>query len=77
MPKCWKNVCVFQHARPAFGLQLVYNDREYPELVVPVRDGDAVLMPSGYHPMFLFLDIPLDFCGRWLHTAKKKTVNSV
>lgn len=35
---------------PGFGLQLVYNDTDYPELVVPVREGDAVLMPSGYHP---------------------------
>lgn len=40
----------FHMPAPAFGLQLVYNDKEYPELVVPVRDGDAVLMPSGYHP---------------------------
>lgn len=40
----------FKMPAPAFGLQLVYNDKEYPELVVPVRDGDAVLMPSGYHP---------------------------
>lgn len=35
---------------PAFGIQLVYNDTQYPELVTVVRDGDAVLMPSGYHP---------------------------
>ena len=35
---------------PGFGLQLVYNDTDYPELVVPVREGDAVLIPSGYHP---------------------------
>jgi 5-deoxy-glucuronate isomerase len=35
---------------PAYGIQLVYNDTEYPELVTVVRDGDAVLMPSGYHP---------------------------
>jgi 5-deoxy-glucuronate isomerase len=35
---------------PAFGLQLVYDNPEYPERVIPVRDGDAVLMPSGYHP---------------------------
>lgn len=40
----------FHMPAPAFGLQLVYNDREYPELVIPVRDGDAVLMPGGYHP---------------------------
>jgi 5-deoxy-glucuronate isomerase len=35
---------------PAFGIQLVYNDKEYPELITAVRDGDAVLVPSGYHP---------------------------
>ena len=40
----------FNMPAPAFGLQLVYSNKEYPELVVPVRDGDAVLMPSGYHP---------------------------
>ena len=26
------------------------NDTKYPELVTIVRDGDAVLMPSGFHP---------------------------
>lgn len=40
----------FDMPDPAFGLQLVYNDTQYPELVTVVRDGDAVLMPSGYHP---------------------------
>lgn len=40
----------FNMPDPAFGVQLVYNDTEYPELVTVVRDGDAVLMPSGYHP---------------------------
>lgn len=40
----------FNMPAPAYGLQLVYNNTEYPELVVPVRDGDAVLMPNGYHP---------------------------
>jgi 5-deoxy-glucuronate isomerase len=40
----------FDMAEPAYGIQLVYNDTEYPELVTVVRDGDAVLMPSGYHP---------------------------
>ena len=40
----------FDMPEPAFGIQLVYNDMQYPELVTPVRDGDAVLMPSGYHP---------------------------
>jgi 5-deoxy-glucuronate isomerase len=40
----------FDMPEPAYGLQLVYNNTEYPELVTAVRDGDAVLMPSGYHP---------------------------
>jgi 5-deoxy-glucuronate isomerase len=40
----------FNMPDPAFGIQLVYNNTEYPELVTVVRDGDAVLMPSGYHP---------------------------
>lgn len=35
---------------PAYGIQLVYSNTECPELVTVVRDGDAVLMPSGYHP---------------------------
>jgi 5-deoxy-glucuronate isomerase len=40
----------FDMPDPACGIQLVYNDTEYPELVTVVRDGDAVLIPSGYHP---------------------------
>ncbi len=40
----------FDMPAPAFGLQLVYNDTRYPEMVTAVRDGDAVLIPDGYHP---------------------------
>jgi 5-deoxy-glucuronate isomerase len=40
----------FDMPDPAYGIQLVYNDTDYPELITAVRDGDAVLMPSGYHP---------------------------
>ncbi len=40
----------FDMPEPAYGIQLVYNNTEYPELVTVVRDGDAVLMPAGYHP---------------------------
>jgi 5-deoxy-glucuronate isomerase len=35
---------------PAFGVQFVYTDTDEPELVTVVREGDAVLMPRGYHP---------------------------
>jgi len=40
----------FDMPAPAYGIQLVYNQTEYPELVTVVREGDAVLMPRGYHP---------------------------
>jgi 5-deoxy-glucuronate isomerase len=40
----------FDMPAPAFGIQLVYTDPQTPELVSIVRDGDAVLMPAGYHP---------------------------
>jgi 5-deoxy-glucuronate isomerase len=40
----------FNMPDPAFGIQLVYDNTQSPELVTVVRDGDAVLMPSGYHP---------------------------
>jgi len=40
----------FDMPAPAYGIQLVYNDTDYPELVTVVREGDAVLMPNGYHP---------------------------
>ena len=35
---------------PGFGIQFVYTDTQEPELATIVRDGDAVLMPRGYHP---------------------------
>ena len=35
---------------PAFGVQYVYTDREQPELATFVREGDAVVIPQGYHP---------------------------
>jgi 5-deoxy-glucuronate isomerase len=40
----------FKMPPPSFAIQLVYNNAEHPELVTVVRDGDAVLMPSGFHP---------------------------
>ena len=35
---------------PGFGVQFVYTNTDEPELATIVRDGDAVLMPRGYHP---------------------------
>jgi 5-deoxy-glucuronate isomerase len=40
----------FDMPAPAFGIQLVYTEPGEPELAAVVHDGDAVLMPAGYHP---------------------------
>jgi len=40
----------FDMPAPAFGIQLVYTQPDKPEFVRLVHDGDAVLMPAGYHP---------------------------
>ena len=39
-----------QMPAPAFGVQFVYTNTSEPELATIVRDGDAVLMPRGFHP---------------------------
>jgi 5-deoxy-glucuronate isomerase len=35
---------------PAFAVQLVYTDRDNPEIATIVREGDCVVIPQGYHP---------------------------
>lgn len=35
---------------PGFGVQFVYTDSKEPDLVTVVREGDAVMIPRGYHP---------------------------
>ncbi len=40
----------FDMPSPHFGIQFVFTDPKEMELVVPVRDGDAVAIPKGYHP---------------------------
>jgi 5-deoxy-glucuronate isomerase len=40
----------FDMPPPAFGIQMVYTSAEQPEFVNVVHEGDAVLMPAGYHP---------------------------
>lgn len=60
----------FDMPEPAYGIQLVYNDTEYPELVTVVRDGDAVLMPSGYHPNVSVPGHPIRFL--WAMAAHRE-----
>jgi 5-deoxy-glucuronate isomerase len=40
----------FDMPAPAFAIQLVYTQPDKPEFVRLVHDGDAVLIPKGYHP---------------------------
>jgi len=60
----------FDMPAPAYALQLVYNNTEYPEMIVPVRDGDAVLIPSGYHPNVSVPGYPVTFM--WAMAAHKE-----
>jgi 5-deoxy-glucuronate isomerase len=60
----------FNMPDPAYGIQMVYNDTEYPELVTVVRDGDVVLMPSGYHPN---VSVPgHNICFLWAMAAHRE-----
>jgi 5-deoxy-glucuronate isomerase len=36
--------------KPAFGIQLLYDDMKRPRLMVPVFENDAVVITRGYHP---------------------------
>lgn len=63
----------FDMPAPAFALQLVYDNTEYPEHIFPVREGDAVTMPSGYHPN---VSIPgHKICFIWAMAAHREAVD--
>jgi len=53
---------------PAFGIQLVYSDTDDPEFVGLVREGDAVVMPRGFHPNVSIPGYPINFV--WLMAAR-------
>jgi 5-deoxy-glucuronate isomerase len=56
--------------RPAFGIQMVYTKTEEPEAVIVVREGDAVLLPSGYHPNVAVPGHPIAFL--WAMAAHRE-----
>jgi 5-deoxy-glucuronate isomerase len=60
----------FDMPAPAFGVQLVYTDAGEPEFVGVVRDGDAVLMPRGFHPNVSVPGHPINFV--WLMAAHRE-----
>lgn len=55
---------------PAFGLQMVYTDAQTPEFVEVVRDGDAVIIPRGFHPNVAVPEHKINFV--WLMAAHKE-----
>jgi 5-deoxy-glucuronate isomerase len=60
----------FDMPAPAFGIQLVYTNPDAPEFVTLVRDGDAVLMPAGYHPNVAAPGHGINFI--WMMAAHKE-----
>ncbi|HEX8888153.1 MAG TPA: 5-deoxy-glucuronate isomerase [Pyrinomonadaceae bacterium] len=55
---------------PAFGVQFVYTNPDEPEFVGVVRDGDAVLMPRGFHPNVSVPGHPINFV--WMMAAHRE-----
>jgi len=58
---------------PAFGMQLVYTDDITPAQVEIVREGDAVLMPEGYHPNVAIPGSSLNFV--WIMAAHREVAD--
>jgi len=65
----------FDMPAPAFGIQMVYDDTDRPELVQVVRDGDVVLMPSGYHPNVAAPGHSINFV--WMMAAHREVADRV
>lgn len=57
---------------PGFGVQMVYTDRQEPELATIVREGDVVLMPKGYHPNVAAPGGSINFL--WMMAAHREDV---
>jgi 5-deoxy-glucuronate isomerase len=55
---------------PAFGVQFVYTNPDEPEFVGVVRDGDAVVMPEGFHPNVSVPGHPINFV--WMMAAHRE-----
>jgi 5-deoxy-glucuronate isomerase len=58
---------------PTFGLQLVYTDGISAAEVEVVRDGDAVLLPAGYHPNVAIPGATLNFI--WIMAAHREVID--
>jgi 5-deoxy-glucuronate isomerase len=63
----------FDMPAPAFGVQLVYAGPGGPEFAQIVRDGDAVLMPAGYHPNVAAPGHSINFI--WMMAARNEVTD--
>jgi 5-deoxy-glucuronate isomerase len=63
----------FDMPPPAFGIQMVYTAPDQPEFISVVRDGDAVLMPAGYHPNVAAPGHSINFI--WMMAAHREGVD--
>jgi 5-deoxy-glucuronate isomerase len=63
----------FDMPQQAFGLQLVYEDDITSAHVEVVRDGDAVLLPGGYHPNVAIPGVSLNFV--WIMAAHREVID--
>ena len=60
----------FDMPAPAFGVQFVYTNPDEPDFIGVVRDGDAVVMPKGFHPNVSVPGHPINFV--WLMAAHRE-----
>ncbi len=58
---------------PSFGLQLVYVDEISKAEVEVVREGDAMLLPAGYHPNVAIPGATLNFV--WIMAAHREVID--
>jgi 5-deoxy-glucuronate isomerase len=58
---------------PSFGLQLVYTDEISTAAIEVVREGDAVLLPAGYHPNVAIPGATLNFV--WIMAAHREVID--
>jgi 5-deoxy-glucuronate isomerase len=58
---------------PAFGVQFVYTNPDEPEFIGIVREGDAVLMPRGFHPNVAVPGHPINFV--WMMAAHREVAD--
>jgi 5-deoxy-glucuronate isomerase len=58
---------------PQWGIQMVYTDRNEPELVQVVREGDVVVMPRGFHPNVAAPGGSINFL--WMMAANREGVD--